>query len=185
MNTMHRTTFLCSALFVVALAGAGPTAAYTIQTGDQMLKTSLGVSNNFMRYEVVTKDTPANLFVTGINYEYALDGPWNAVGHFMPGFADGFIDFRLGAGAKYRLIQLDMPLIPYAEAQLTSALGVPTRYQEQHFNLGMRTALGVDYFVMRQFAVGIELGWELSGLFSPEIAPEMSAEGLFCLGWKF
>jgi len=182
---MHRIFLLCSVLSFVCFTSSNPAAAYTVQTGDQMVKASLGVSSNFMRYEVVTKDTPANLLLTGVNYEYAFDGPWNAVGHFMPGFADGFIDFRLGAGAKYRLIQLDMPLIPYAQAELTTAFGVPTRYQELHFNLGMRTAVGVDYFVMRQLAVGIELGWELSGLLSPEIAPEMSAEGLFCLGWKF
>ena len=162
-----------------------PAHAYTVQTGDQMVRTTMGLSSNFMRYEVVTKETPANAFLTGLGYEYALDGPWNVVGQIAPGFADGFIDLRLGGGAKYRLIQLEMPLIPYAEAQLISAFGIPTRYQELHFNLGMRAGLGFDYFIMRQLSVGLGLAWEFSGLFSPELAPEMSAEGLLSVGWKF
>ncbi len=172
----------CMAIGLIPATNAD---AYTLKTGDQMLRAFMGGSTNFMRYEVVTKDTPPSAFLTGLNYEYALDGPWNVVGSFAPGFADGFIDARIGGGGKYRFNELEMPLVPYGEAQLVMALGIPTRYQQEHINLGLRTAVGVDYFVMRQLAVGLELGWEASGLLTPEIAAEMSAEGLLFLGWKF
>ena len=186
MNLFRKSlNFVCLPALIGFLFVASQTEAYTVQTGDQIIRSSMGLSSNFMRYEVVTKETPPNAFLTRVGYEYALDGPWNVVGHLTPGFADGFVDLRLGGGAKYRLIQLDMPLIPFAEAQVVTAFGLPTRYQELHFNLGVRGALGADYFVMRQLAIGFELGWEFSGLFAPEIAPEMSAEGLLSLAWKF
>ena len=179
-----KTLFVISSL-ALGLLLALPAGAYTLKTGDQMLRAFMGGSTNFMRYEVVTKDTPSGAFLTGLNYEYALDGPLNVVGSFAPGFADGFIDARVGGGGKYRFTELEMPLVPYGEAQVIMALGIPTRYQQEHINLGLRTALGVDYFVMRQLAVGLELGWEVTGLLTPELAAEMSAEGLFFLGWKF
>ena len=184
MSRQVYSSVFVAGILVMALMSVGA-QAYTVKTGDQMLRPFMGLSTNFLRYEVVTKDTPPSAFLAGLNYEYAVDGPWNAVGSFAPGFADGFMDFRLGGGAKYRLNQLEMPLVPYAEAQLITAVGVPLRYQQAHMNLGLRTALGLDYFVMRQLAVGFEFGWEVSGLFAPELAAEMSAEGLFFLGWKF
>ena len=186
MRRVQRQALVVSFMLATCLWwGTTSAQAYTVQTGDQMVRTVMGVSSNFMRYEVVTKETPANAFLTGLGYEYALDGPWNVVGQVSPGFADGFIDLRLGGGAKYRLIQLEMPLVPYAEAQVITAFGIPTRYQELHFNMGLRTGLGFDYFVMRQLCVGFGLAWEFSGLFSPEIAPEMTAEGVLSVGWKF
>ena len=100
-------------------------------------------------------------------------------------FSPGFVDVGVGIGAKYRVLQLEAPFIPFATAQVTSALGGPLGYGDTHFNVGLRLAGGVDYFVMRDLAVGVEIGTEASALLAPLPAAEWTTEALVGVTWRF
>ena len=101
-----------------------------------------------------------------------------------PTLSPGFVDTNVGVGAKYRVLALDAPFIPFAMAQVTTALGGPLGYGDVHWNVGARLGGGVDYFVMRDLAVGVEIGSEFSVLAVPLLAPEWTTEVLLGVTWR-
>jgi hypothetical protein len=172
---------------VVAAALSLPTAAhaYTIKAGDMTIRPVVGASVNVLRLEVATRETSPGGLVMGFDFDYSFDGPWNVTATFRPSLWPGYVDAQAGAGVKYRVVQLEAPFIPYASAMVMGAVGGPLRYGAPHVNLGVRTAAGVDYFVMRNLAVGLEAAVEGSGLFWPLIWPEASAEVVAGVTWRF
>jgi len=159
--------------------------AYTIKAGDMTLRPVVGASVNVLRLEVATRETSPGGLVMGFDFDYSFDGPWNVTATFRPSLWPGYVDGQAGAGVKYRVVQLEAPFIPYASALVMGAVGGPLRYGAPHVNLGVRTAAGVDYFVMRNLAVGLEAAVEGSGLFWPLIWPEASAEVVAGVSWRF
>lgn len=172
---------------VVALVGlcAGSASAYTVEAGDLLVRPVVGASVNVLRLDVATRATPPAGLLVGVDVDYAITGPWNVTAAFRPVLAPGFVDAGLMAGAKYRWVQLEAPFIPYASAGLTTALGFPLGYGDVHWNVGARVAAGVDYFVLRDLAVGFEVGGEASWLVTPLGAAELSADALLGITWRF
>ena len=144
-----------------------------------------GASVNVARLNVATKATPAAGMILGADLDWSFDGAWSLATSIRPVFSPGFVDVGVGIGAKYRVLQLEAPFIPFATAQVTSALGGPLGYGDTHFNLGLRLAGGVDYFVMRDLAVGVEIGTEASALLAPLPAAEWTTEALVGVTWRF
>jgi hypothetical protein len=67
---------------------------------------------------------------------------------------------RFHVGGRYRLTQLDLPLSPYAQLQLSvgklyGVLGADLRF------LGVRAGVGADYFLTRNFGAGAMLAADL------------------------
>jgi hypothetical protein len=169
---------------VLGLGAAERANAYAVQAGDILLRPVVGVSVNTIRLDVATKSTPPAGLLMGLDVDYSIDGAWNVTGSLHPMFADGFLDTRLGLGAKYRVVQLEAPFIPYASLMATTALGTPLGYGDLHWNVGGRLAAGVDYFVMRDLAVGVEIAAEGSVLAIPLVTGELSAEALLGFTWR-
>ncbi len=168
---------------VVALAAA-PAHAYTVQGGDMLLRPIVGAGVNVLRLEAATRETPPGGMVTGLEFDWSFDGPLCFTSRFAPTLTPGFVDLMLGAGAKYRVVQLDAPFIPYTSAMATFAFGAPLGAGDTHWNGGLRLALGADYFVMRDLAVGLEVGGEVSTLFAPVLVPEATSEVLLGVTWR-
>lgn len=177
---------LLTALFVTCVGLFGADAgAYTVAAGDFSLRPVSGASLNFLRLDVATRETPPLGLMVGLDLDYAILPELAVAATFRPVFGDAFVDAQAGFGAKYRLVQTEAPLIPYASLLAVAALGAPLRYGEAHWNVGGRVALGADYFIVRDVTLGIELGTEASWLVRPIGALELTAELLLGVGWRF
>src|SRR5262249_32343637 len=144
--------------------------------GDLLVRPVAGAAVNVVRFPAATRATPQGGVGMGVDVDYSFDGPLNFTGAFRPVFSPSFVSAHFGGGVKYRAVQLNAPFIPYASLMLTTAIGGPLGAGDVHWNLGGRLAGGVDYFVMRNFAVGAEMGVEVSGLLIPVVQPEATTE---------
>ncbi|MCC7071092.1 MAG: hypothetical protein IT383_07210 [Deltaproteobacteria bacterium] len=172
---MTRSLALLVALLSLFTAAA-PAVAYTVKPGDLLIRPVAGASVNAMRFAAATRATPQGGMVLGVDVDWSFDGALAFTGALRPVVSPGYLDVNLGLGAKYRLVQLGAPFIPYGSAMLTSALGGPFGHGDLHWNEGLKLAGGVDYFVMRDLAVGLEMAVEGSSLLHPVLAPELSTE---------
>ena len=159
-------------------------AAYTVEPGDVLVRPVVGASVNVMRLPAATRATPQGGMVLGIDVDWSWDGALSLTGAFRPVLSPNYLDGNLGVGAKYRLVQLNAPFLPYGSLMATTALGGPLGAGDIHVNAGLRLAGGVDYFVMRNLAVGLEMAAELSQLFTPIGRPEASTEILAGVTWR-
>lgn len=171
--------------FVVVAAFAGRADAYTVNPGDLLIRGVTGASINVARLDVATRATPPGGLVLGVDLDWSVDGPWAVAASLRPVLSPGYLDANLGIGAKYRVLQLAAPFIPFVTGQVTTAVGGPLGYGDVHFNLGGRVGAGIDYFVMRDLALGIEVSTEVSGLLTPLNALEWSTDALAGVTWRF
>jgi hypothetical protein len=171
-------------VFVVALLAAADAAAYTVEGGDVLVRPVVGAGVNVLRLEAATRETPPGGMVAGLDFDWSFDGAWAFTARVAPTLSPGFVDGMLGAGVKYRVVQLDAPFIPYASLMAIGALGAPFGAGDVHVNGGGRAGFGADYFVMRDLAVGVEVGGEITGLFTPLLAPEATSEILLGVTWR-
>jgi hypothetical protein len=160
------------------------TAAYTVSPGDLLVRPVVGASVNVVRLKAATRDTPQGGMLLGVDLDWSFDGAWALTTAFRPVFSSDYVDANLGVGAKYRVIQLNAPFIPYASLMATTAVGGPMGFGDLHVNAGLRLAGGVDYWVMRDLAVGLEMAAETSHLFVPIGQPEVSTEILAGVTWR-
>lgn len=178
-------TILAASAIALGLSAAGGAHAYTVRDGDLLLRPVVGASVNVLRLDVATRATPPAGLLVGLDLDYAITGEWNVAASLREVLAPGFLDTQLGVGVKYRLLATEAPLIPYASLLATFAFGAPLKYGDAHLNVGGRLALGADYFVMRDLAVGAEVSLESSLLAVPLPALEVSAEALAGLTYRF
>ena len=170
---------------LAALVVSSSASAYSVQGGDVMAKVVAGAAVNVVRLDVATRGTPPAAMIIGVDVDYSIDGPWNVTAQFHPGFSPGYITGDLGIGLKYRVVQLQAPIIPYGALLATGALGGPVSYGDAHVNAGLRLAGGVDYFVTRHLALGVEIAAQASELFTPLLQPEISTSFTAGLSWRF
>jgi hypothetical protein len=171
-------------LSLVAALSASPASAYTVEGGNILVRPVMGASVNVLRLEVATRSTPIGGMLMGVDLDYSFDGPFNLTAAIRPVVGPGFIDAQLAAGLKYRVTQLGTPFVPYASAMILGAVGAPLRFGAPHVNAGARAAAGMDYFIMRNLALGVEASVEASLLAYPILFPELTAEVLAGLTWR-
>ena len=153
--------------------------------GDFFVRPVIGARVNVLRLDVATRETPPAGMILGVDLDYAVLPEWAVAATLRPTLSPSFLDTQLGLGAKYRLLATQAPLIPYASLLATFAVGVPLVRGDPHVNLGARLAIGADYFVLRDVAVGVEVASGASWLATPLGAFEASAEALLGLTWRF
>ena len=162
-----------------------PAAAYTVKGGDLLVRPVFGAQVNVLRFPAATRATPQGGMIMGVDVDYSFDGPLNLTATLRPVVSPSYVAGDLGVGVKYRIVQLGAPFIPYGSLLATTVLGGPLGAGDVHFNLGGRVAGGVDYFVMRNLAVGVEMGLEVTALLTPVLQPEASTEILAGVTWRF
>jgi hypothetical protein len=85
--------------------------------------------------------------------EYNLSNAVSALGTVELGLS-GTVPLRLHVGGRYRLVGLDLPISPYAQAQVT----VGRLYDVINTNLtyvGFRLGAGADYFLTAKISGGL------------------------------
>lgn len=158
--------------------------AYSVDAGDLILRPVFGPSINVARIGVATKESPPAGMLVGADVDFALDSHWSVTGLVHPVFSPDFLDLGFGGGGKFRLAGFVPPIIPYVSATTTLAIGIPFRPAEPHVNVGVRAAVGAEYFLLRRLAIGLEAALEGSVAFAPVVQPEMSSEVLIGLTWR-
>ncbi|MCP4500172.1 MAG: hypothetical protein GY822_09455 [Deltaproteobacteria bacterium] len=187
-NTRRKTHPLVATLFLMltsALFFTSSASAYTFDGGDLALKVNAGAGVNLLHADVATKRTPGAGMLFTLDVDYAITGPLHVIASVRPQASSNFVDLGVGAGIAYRVVQLEAPFVPYASAMVTPAFGVPFGHGDVHLNIGTRLGVGVDYFIMRQLFVGMELAVEGSLMAFPLLFPEITTEVLLGVGWRF
>jgi len=176
-----------ASLFVVVgvLSTSTDASAYSYDGGDFTLKVNAGAGVNFVHLDVATKRTPPAGMQLSLDADYAIQAPLHVVASLRPSYSGNFIDTGIGAGIAYRVVQLKAPFVPYVSGMVTTAVGVPFTHGDWHLNIGARVAAGVEYFVMRHLLVSLEVANEGSLLAFPLLYPEVTAEVLLGVGWRF
>ena len=173
-----------AATFATVVGAAPAVHAYSVESGDMLLKPVVGASVNALRYTAATRATPPGGMLLGADFDWHVAGGLALTAQLRPVVSSNFIDGNLGVGVKYRVTQLGAPFIPYGSAVVVGAVGGPLGYGDIHTNAGLRIAGGVDYFILRDVAVGIEMAGEGTVLITPIAAPEASTDVLFGVTWR-
>lgn len=142
---------------LIALSMVVPTmaSARTLEPGAVLLSASLGPGIRLGS----TLGGSGGYFVAAAQAEYAFEKSLSAVADVSIGLA-GTIPLRFHAGARYRLSDLDLPISPYVQAQLSAGrlynvLGANLPYY------GVRLAGGGDYFLTGNLGAGALVGVDL------------------------
>jgi hypothetical protein len=101
--------------------------------------------------------------------------------------AENRVVFGIGAMAKRRFASGSLPFIPYVGFGLFPSTLLSTEYAfVNHWNLGLRLAGGVEYFITPRVALGFEFGLTPSLLWGKGTTNKVEASGdiLFSLGWR-
>lgn len=159
--------------------------AYEFEPGDWFLRPIVGARINVIRFDTATRETPGAGMVIGAQGDYMVDISWGVSGELRSVFSPGFVSLGLSGGIKYRFLQTEAPFIPYVATYLTTGFLFPTQTGSFHFNLGLRPCGGLDYFIMRDLAVGLEVGFEPSVMFmSSETKFELGIDTLLGVTWR-
>jgi hypothetical protein len=140
----------------LCLLFAGPAKARNVEPGKVVVSGLVGPS---FRVGSRLGGSSGYLMFMGAG-EYTVSKNLSAVADLGAGIA-GTVPLKLHAGARYRLADLELPLSPYAQAQLAfgrlyDVIGANVNY------LGVRLGGGADYFITANIGVGALLAFELA-----------------------
>ncbi len=115
--------------------------------------------------------------------EYTLSSSLGIVAGLNYGLA-GTMPLRLRAGGRYRIADLDLPVVPWAQAQLSvgrlfDVIGANLT------TLGVHLGGGADYFLTASLAVGGMIGVELSSTLGERPAFYGTFEIMALASWSF
>lgn len=171
-------------VFAILLLSFGA-QAYEFSSGKFFVRGVVGPSINVVRFNSITRGTPGAGMVLGVEGEYVIDKPWSMVAGLRPSLSPGFVDIGFGAGVKYRWSDLGVPLIVSTSIEITPAVLIPTATGVAHYNLGLRPSVGLDYFLMHNLVLGLQLAIEPSYILNPSMNSfEASVEFLFGMMYK-
>lgn len=96
----------------------------------------------------------------GGGIDYPLDKFLALTGSFHLGLA-GSQQTKLRGGARYRIVGLDLPVLPYIAGEVVLGRFYDVIGANLNF-WGLRGSAGADYFLTAKFLAGFEMGWELT-----------------------
>lgn len=167
---------------VMALFVSSAVLGYDFRPGDFFLRPSVGTKINSVRG---SSSTPGAGLLLGMGADYIIDFNWGVSGDIRLNFSPDFFEPSLMPGIKYWLSQVPVPFIPFCGIYLPIAILVPTKNNSLQTNIGLRPVIGVEYFVMRNFAVGLESGFVPSMMMSSNgVKFEFSVDASFFISWR-
>lgn len=137
--------------------------SYKIESKDFLVGGGLGANVNVVRYDKASKETPKAQMPLLINFDYAIDPLLGIYGSLIPKFGADSIALSLESGAKYWW-SFDAPYMPYLALGLTLSSVFPTNSYVNHYNIGLGSNLGLDFFILGNFLLGLGIK------FNPSIA---------------
>ncbi len=169
-------------IFVVLSLNISGLYAYNFEPGAMFLKPMIGSNVNVARFDALGKETPAAGLMLGAQGDYLVDIDWGVSADLRIVLSPNFVNLDFAGGVKYRFLEAKPPFIPYAGVYLNTKFLFPTNDSSFHFNFGLRPTAGVNYFISRNLALGVEVFTEPSIMFMMgEIKFEFSAGAMFTL----
>ncbi|MBL4819170.1 MAG: outer membrane beta-barrel protein [Deltaproteobacteria bacterium] len=169
---------------ILSLLGA-QASAYHFKAGEVWMRGLLGQVVYFAQDSSTQINTGA--IEMSLEADYMFDSNWSVGGTFRPLFAPQRVVLGFGAHAKYRMVKKELPVVPYASFGVIPSFMIATNPGGKgHFNLGLRPAAGLEYFITRNLALGLEAGITPSFIFGSGTRNTMEAtfDILFGATWK-
>ncbi len=146
-------------LFISLIPGAA--LARNVEAGSMLV--SAGVGGGIKMASPLGGDGTGGHLLLMAQGEYALSKALGAVVGVNLGLGS-IVPLRLRLGGRYRLTDLGLPVVPYGQVQLSvgelfNVIGADLT------TLGVHVAVGADYFLTADLAVGGSLGFDLSSTF--------------------
>lgn len=143
-------------VLVACLFFAVSSMAYQYMGGQAYLSGGVGANINVIRLNNSYASTPKGSMPLYLSLDYAVDNNWALFGTIAPQFSGSAVSFLSRAGLKYWLNIFEAPLVPYFSLALTPAY-MWKADEPSHFNIGLSPGLGINYFVLANFLVGLHL----------------------------
>lgn len=141
---------------LVACLCSAHVLAYDFTPGDSLLRPLVGARVNLIPYDAIMAPVPSAGVLLGLEGDYMIDGQWSIGGAFRPLFAPGFIYVGAAPQAKYHITQTDTPFVPFVQLGFEVGVQFPLTSSPVSVMFGGRPSFGIDYFVMHNFALGLE-----------------------------
>lgn len=169
-------------MMLIGLCLSCAASAYEYHAQDVLLRFVTGPNVNFVREEATT---PGTGFLIGIEGEYMLDSTWGAFGAFKPVFYPDYMELSLDVGVHYRFVDAQTPFAFNMGVSLVPSVLFSSVTGVTHWNLGLRPELGFDYYVMRELAIGFEVGLTPSLLLNSDVRRfEAAVDVLLGVLWR-
>ncbi|MCA9508370.1 MAG: hypothetical protein KC505_08120 [Myxococcales bacterium] len=166
------------------LLGSISLSAYRYDSGQLYVSGGLGAHINVVRHEGKSPTPKAYMPFYG-TLDYAIDRNFGVFASFAPQFSGGVISFLSRAGIKYWFSFLETPYVPYVSLAITPELVVPTSSAKNHINIGISPGIGINYFVMAHFLVGMHLNFNPTFAFiDGQKQMELGVIGLFDVSFR-
>lgn len=107
-----------------------------------------------------------SFLLIGAGIEYPFSKRIGVVGDVAFGLS-GSQQLKLRGGGRYHWTDLDLPVSPYAEAQLVAGRLFDVIGTDLSF-FGVRAGAGADYFLTARFLAGLKLGYEIARTRGPD-----------------
>ncbi|MEM7402693.1 MAG: hypothetical protein AAF310_01560 [Myxococcota bacterium] len=169
----------------ICLLFAQPLRAYDVAAGDWFLRPVAGWGINAIRVQDVGSESPSSSMILGLDAEYAPHRSWGVIAGLRPAFAAGAMEIATLGGGKYRF-QLQVPFVPYVSTAAVLSFLIPFESgRSAHTNLGVQPAVGFDYFVLHDLAVGLDVAVRPSVAFAGGKSHfEMAVQLLLGITWR-
>lgn len=162
-----------------------PLWAYDVAAGDWFLRPVAGWGMNVIRVQDLGSESPSSSMILGLDTEYAVHRSWGVTAGLRPLFAPGSMEIAMLGGGKYRF-HLQTPFVPYIATAATLSFFIPfEKGKSMHANLGFQPAVGFDYFVLYDLAVGLAAAVQPSMAFANGTTHfELSVQLLLGITWR-
>lgn len=125
--------------------------------------------------------------LTGFEFENLLSDRWSLGVGVKPLFARNRFVLGLAGTAKYRFLSDSIPVIPFVSVGLSPSVLLATEwFFTAHFNLGLRAAAGIEYFIAPNLGLSLEAGLTPSLVWGKGVTRgfESTADILVGLSWR-
>jgi hypothetical protein len=181
---MKNLTLILTTLILTTLILTSTLHAYKYDSGQYYMSGGLGANVNVVRHEG-REPTPKAAMPLYMTLDYAVDKNFGVFATFAPQFSGSAVSFLTRAGAKYWMTFMDAPYVPYVSLALTPALLWPTGQAKSHVNLGISPGVGINFFVMANFLVGMHLNLNPSiAMVNNERHFELAVSGLLDVSFR-
>ncbi len=148
-------------LIFFSLAVATGLEAYKFDSGQYFLSGGVGANVNVVRM-TGAEASPKAYMPLSLTLDYKLDTALGVFGTIVPQFGGSALSLLLHAGAKYHINLANAPYVPYLALAISPSMMFAQGEPKNHFNLGLSPMLGLNYFVMANFLLGLHVGFHPS-----------------------
>ena len=138
---------------------------YKMEGGQYFIASGIGANVNVVRFLGNDNKTPKVEMPMYATLDYSIDQNISVFVTIAPQFGGSSIGIKFQGGARYWMSRLVAPYVPFVGLALTPAFLFPTDKKKTHFNIGITPSLGINYFVMADFLVGMHADFNPSYAF--------------------